>query len=60
LDGNEGEAHAGCWQGRNLSLYSGNPSMRDCNELLKFDQNAAEIDLGLPDTPCRRAGPFPR
>jgi len=45
FDGNHGEAHAGWWQGKILALYSENKSMRDCNELFKFDRNAAEIDL---------------
>lgn len=48
FDGNQGEAHAGWWQGKVLSLYSDNKSMRDCNELFRFDPDAAEIDLGLP------------
>jgi hypothetical protein len=49
FDGNQGEAHAGWWQGKILSIYSDNKSMRDCNQLLEFDPDAAEIDLGLPD-----------
>lgn len=49
FDGNQGEAHAGWWQGKILAQYSNNKSMRDCNELLKFDPKAAEIDLGLPN-----------
>jgi hypothetical protein len=49
FDGNQSEAHAGWWQGKILSLYSGNPSMRDCNDLFKIDPNGAKIDLGLPD-----------
>lgn len=49
FDGNQGEAHAGWWQGKILAQYSGNLSMRDCNNLFKFDKNAAEIDLGLTD-----------
>ena len=49
FDGNQGEAHAGWWQGKILALYSENPSMRDCNELLKSDPAATEVDLGLPN-----------
>lgn len=49
FDGNQGEAHAGWWQGKILALYSDDPSMRQCNDLFKFDTDAAQIDLGLPD-----------
>ncbi len=49
FDGNQGEAHAGWWQGKILALYSDNKSMRDCNNLLKNDKTASELDLGLPD-----------
>ena len=48
FDGNQGEAHAGFWQGKILALYSGNPSMRDCNRLLEEDPAANQVDLGLP------------
>jgi hypothetical protein len=45
FDGNQGEAHAGWWQGKVLALYSQNKSMRDCNDVFKFDKNAAVPDL---------------
>jgi hypothetical protein len=45
FDGNQGEAHAGWWQGKILALYSGDPSMRNCNDVFKFDKDAAGIDL---------------
>ncbi|MBM3858408.1 MAG: hypothetical protein FJ395_02010 [Verrucomicrobia bacterium] len=45
FDGNQGEAHAGWWQGKILAIYSKNKSMRDCNDVFKFDKNAAELDL---------------
>ncbi|MBM3879254.1 MAG: hypothetical protein FJ387_05975 [Verrucomicrobia bacterium] len=49
FDGNQGEAHAGWWQGKILALYSDNKSMRDCNTLFQIDPNAATVDLGLPN-----------
>jgi len=48
FDGNQSEAHAGWWQGKILALYTTNKTMRDCNDVLKSDPKAAEIDLGLP------------
>jgi hypothetical protein len=49
FDGNQGEAHAGWWQGKILAIYGKDKSMRQCNDLFNFDPNASEIDLGLPN-----------
>jgi hypothetical protein len=48
FDGNQGEAHAGWWQGKILALYREDQSMRNCNDILKSDNKGIDIDLGLP------------
>jgi len=47
IGGNQGEPHAGWWQGKILAMYSGNPAMRNCNKLFETDKSATEVDLGL-------------
>jgi hypothetical protein len=49
FDGNQGEAHAGWWQCKILAIYSDNKSMRNCNDVFKFDKDAAGIDLAQSD-----------
>ncbi len=45
FDGNQGEAHAGFFQGRILALYTDNKSMRDCNSILEYEERHGRIDL---------------
>jgi len=46
FDGNQGEAHAGFFQGRIWGMTSGNPSMRDCNTIFDYEKEHGPIDLG--------------
>ena len=45
FDGNQGEAHAGFFQGKILAQYTDNPSMRDCNGILDVEREHGPIDL---------------
>jgi len=47
FDGNQGEAHAGFFQGRILASYTDNPSMRDCNKILEYEAENGPVDLGV-------------
>jgi hypothetical protein len=47
FDGNQGEAHAGFFQGRIWGMSSDNHSMRDCNSIFDHEKEHGVIDLGV-------------
>ncbi len=55
--GNQGESHAGWFQGKINALFD--PSLRqkanrDCNRLFRFDPTGRELDLAMPPAELRR------
>ena len=45
FDGNQGEAHAGFFQGRILAEYTDNKSMRGCDDTFEYEKKNGPIDF---------------
>jgi len=51
--GNQGESHAGWFQGKAAALATGKRVSHQPNRLFDFDQDATELDLALPGDQMR-------
>ena len=51
--GNQGESHAGWFQGKAAALATGRRVSHQPNKLFDFDQDATELDLALPGDQMR-------
>lgn len=46
--GNQGESHAGWFQGKIVAKYTDNKIVKDCNALFAFDRKGDALDLAAP------------
>ncbi|MBN1918400.1 MAG: hypothetical protein JW889_10850 [Verrucomicrobia bacterium] len=46
--GNQGESHAGWFQGKIVAKYTDNKIVKDCNRLFEIDPTGSAIDLAAP------------
>jgi len=51
--GNQGESHAGWFQGKAAALATGSRVSHQPNKLFDFDKDATQLDLALPDDQMR-------
>ncbi len=51
--GNQGESHAGWFQGKAAALGTGDRVSHQPNKLFDFDRDATQLDLALPDDQMR-------
>lgn len=51
--GNQGESHAGWFQGKAAALPTGSRVSHQPNKLFDFDKDATQLDLALPDDQMR-------
>jgi hypothetical protein len=55
--GNQGESHAGWYQGKVIAMFGDDEtrskSNRDCNRFFRFDESGSELDLAMEPTKLR-------
>lgn len=52
--GNQGESHAGWFQGKIVAKYTDNKFVKSCNNLFRFDKKGDALDLAAPDAENRK------
>jgi len=45
--GNQGESHAGWFQGKIVAMHTDNKIVKNCNNLFRFDKDGSALDLAL-------------
>jgi hypothetical protein len=48
--GNQGESHAGWFQGKIVAKYTDDKTVKDCNRLFDIDPTGSAIDLAAPES----------